>query len=296
MKDIAKTPKRKLGNRGFIPLTMAPAVLVLGAFTFYPSIYSFILSMFKTRLFSPIEFTGFTHYISVLTSPLFWQGVWNTIVYSLFSIVGGLALGLLLAILLNTKLRGKAFFRTVFFAPYIIPMAAHTVLWYWLLDPRYGLINLMLSWIGISAVPWLTSRTWVIPAFILMDIWKRAGFNMVLFSSGLSTVPEDLQDAARVDGANAWQRFLHVTFPLLRPITLFSVIMAFLHTSQLFVEPFVMTKGGPGNASTSVVYQIYQEGFRTMNAGKASAMAVVLFLLVVLFTFIVMRKFDIKEM
>ena len=280
----------------FVPATLAPALIILLTYVYFPTIYSFYLSFFKTRLISTENFIGFEHYIKVLNDPVFRKALWNTILYSVGAIAGTLILGLGLAILLDSPLRGKGIFLTAFFLPYIIPFTAHTLLWYWLLDPRYGLVNYLLSLIGIKSIPWLTSSSWVLPAFILMDIWKRFGFAMVLFLAGLQTIPDDLYDAATVDGASGWAKFRFITLPLLSPVTLFLIVISFLHTFQLFVEPFVMTKGGPAYASISVVYLIYQEGFRTLNIGRSSAMAVILFILIFVLTIALVRRFDIEEM
>ena len=287
---------RWLNRVHFIPLTLAPAIIILAAYVYYPALYSFYLSLHRTRLFSTVEFNGFGHYISIFNDPVFWKALSNTVIYSAGAIIGTIIVGLGLAIILDGPLRGKNLFRTAFFIPYVIPFAAHALLWYWLFDPRYGLVNIILGLVGFDAIPWLTSRDWVLPAFILMDIWKRSGFAMVLFLAGLQTIPDELYEAAVIDGANIWQKFRRITIPLLSPITLFVVIISFLHTFQLFVEPFIMTKGGPGNASVSVVYLIYQEGFRALNIGRSSAMAVVLFIIIFLLTIILVRRFDIKDL
>lgn len=279
----------------FIAATLAPALIILIAYVFYPTLYSFYLSFFNTKLLSTTQFVGLKHYISVLNDPLFLKSFSNTVIYSVGAIAGTVVLGLAIALILDSPLRGKDFFRTVFFIPYIIPFAAHTLLWYWLYDPRYGLVNYLLGFIGISPIPWLTSTTWVLPAFILMDIWKRFGFAMVLFLAGLQTIPDELYDAAIVDGAGEWQKLRYITLPLLSPVTLFIIVISFLHTFQLFIEPFVMTKGGPANASISVVYQIYQVGFRTLNIGRSSAIAVILFIVIFIVTIFLVRRFDIEE-
>lgn len=279
----------------FIPATLAPALIILIAYVFYPTLYSFYLSFFSTKLLSTTEFVGLKHYISVLNDKLFIKSLSNTVIYSVGAIAGTVVLGLAIALILDSPLRGKDFFRTVFFIPYIIPFAAHTLLWYWLYDPRYGLVNYLLGFLGISPIPWLTSTNWVLPAFVLMDIWKRFGFAMVLFLAGLQTIPDDLYDAAVVDGAGEWEKLRYITLPLLSPVTLFIIVISFLHTFQLFIEPFVMTKGGPANASISVVYQIYQVGFRTLNIGRSSAIAVILFIMIFIITIALIRRFDIEE-
>lgn len=279
----------------FIPATLAPALIILFAYVYYPAIYSLFLSFYKTRLITREEFIGFEHYIDIVFDPIFRRALFNTTIYSIGAIVGTVVCGLGLALILDSPLRGKDIFRGVFFIPYIIPFAAHTLLWYWLFDPRYGLVNFLLGFIGIDPVPWLTSSHWVLPAFILMDIWKRFGFAMVLFLAGLQTIPDDLYDAATVDGAGELNKLRFITLPLLTPVTLFIVIISFLHTFQLFIEPFVMTKGGPAYASISIVYIIYQEGFRTLNIGHSSAIAVILFIVIFVLTIALVRRFDIEQ-
>ena len=238
-----KSSVKWIEEKYFIPVTLAPALIVLGLYTYYPTVYSFVLSFFKTRVFSRERFSGLDQYKSIFSDPVFWTGVKNTVLYSVGAIAGTLIIGLLIALILNTPIKGRTFFRTTFFIPYVIPLAAHALLWKWLLDPKFGLVNFILSIIGVDPIPWLTSRDWVLFSFILIDIWKRAGFAMVLFIAGLQTIPDEYYDAAVVDGANAWGKFRHITLPLLSPITVFVTIMSFLHTFQLFTEPYVMTKG-----------------------------------------------------
>lgn len=295
LKNILSNLIKWIIKHHFIPITLAPSLIILTAYVYYPSLYSFYLSLYKTKLFKAIKFIGFDNYTDIFNDSLFWKALLNTTIYTVGSITGTIIVGFLLAVILNSQLRGKDLFRTAFFIPYIIPFAAHALLWYWLFDPRYGLVNYLIGYLGIDPIPWLTSRDWVLPAFILMDIWKRAGFAMVLFLAGLQTIPDELYDSSTIDGASNWQKLIKITIPLLSPVTLFVIIMCFLHTFQLFVEPFVMTKGGPGNASTSVVYLIYQEGFRSLNIGRSSAIAVILFIIIFLLTIFLVRRFDIKE-
>ena len=174
-----------------------------------------------------------------------------------------LALGLASALLLERPLAGRDAFRTILFLPYIIPYAAYALLWYWLFDPRYGLVNYLLSFVGIGAVPWLKSSEWVLPAFVLMSVWKRLGFAMVAFLAGLQTIPSELYDAAIMDGAGPWQRFHYVTMPMLSPITLFIAVISIIYSLQIFVEPLVMTHGGPGDSSQTLSYLLYEQGGET---------------------------------
>jgi len=295
MKNRMKRIYSSIKKYHFIPITLAPALIILGAYVYYPTLFSLYLSFFKTQLYKTVEFVGLEHYLSLFHDQVFRIAFKNTLVYSVGAVSGTIVVGLGMALLLDSPLKGKDIFRSTFFMPYVIPFAAHALLWYWILDPRYGLVNHVLGFFGINPIPWLQSRSWVLPAFILMDVWKRSGFAMVLFLAGLQTIPDELYDAATVDGASEWKKFWKVTLPLLRPVTLFVVIMSLLHTLQLFVEPFLMTKGGPGQASLSVVYLIYREGFRTLNIGRSSAMAVILFLVIFIITILLIQFFDIEE-
>jgi ABC-type sugar transport system permease subunit len=280
----------------FIFITLAPAVVLLTLYIFAPILYSAFLSFFQTRMLTPVRFVGLEQYEEVLSDSVFWAALINTLYYSVLSVVLTLVLGLGAALLLFQALPGRNIVRTVMFLPYIIPYAAYALLWYWLFDPRYGLINYLLSFVGIDAIAWLKSRDWVIPAFVIMSVWKRLGFAMVLFLAGLQTIPSELYDSARMDGANWWQRFRHVTLPMLSPVTLFIAVISVIYSLQLFVEPLVMTHGGPGDSSQSLSYLLYQQGFSYNDVGGASVTAVVLCLLTFGITYILLRRFDVGEL
>jgi len=282
---------RWLRRNSFTIISLAPVIIFFSIYVYLPTLYSVYLSLFKTKLFTPVNFIGFQNYLNVLKDSSFWGALRNTFFFTAGSVIGSLVFGLVLALLLESKMPGKTFFSSIFFMPYIIPYTAFTLLWYWILDPVYGLINYLLSFIGIKAIPWFTSSDWVIPAFILMNIWKRMGFAMVLFLAGLNTIPKELYDAAIVDGANWWGKFRHITLPLLRPITLFVMVVSIIYNLQLFIEPFVITKGGPSNASTSIVFLLYKTAFNLYNIGQSSAIAVILFIIIALFTFLIMKRF-----
>ncbi len=287
--------RRRLSRQFFVVATLAPALLLLSVYVFFPTLYSFYLSLFKTKLFTPVQFVGLQQYATVLRDPFFWYALRNTLLYTVGSVSLTVVLGLGVALLLEGKIRGKALFRSAFFLPYVLPYAAYALLWYWLFDPGFGLVNYLLSFLGISPIPWLQSSTWVIPGFILMSVWKRLGFAMVLFMAGLQTIPDELYDAATVEGVNSWTKFRYITLPLLSPITLFVTIMSVIYSMQLFVEPFIMTKGGPGGASLSIVYLIYQQGFSSLNIALGSATAVILFVLIFSATMFLMKRFDIED-
>ena len=197
-KVVARLPKKKFltKERLFILCSLAPTLIMLSGWTFYPTLHSFVLSFFDTTMDSLGEFEGLRNYVAVLTNETFWVALRNTALFSLESIAGAVTSGLLLAVLLNTRMSGKRLFRTAFFLPYVIPHAAHSILWMWLYDPRYGLWNYLLGFVGLGPIPWVKSSAWVLHAFVIMNIWKRTGFTMVLFTAGLQTIPADLYEAS----------------------------------------------------------------------------------------------------
>lgn len=283
----ATTPLRRLARWRFLDskwlfvgLTLVPALAVLSVFVFWPIVYSTYLSFFRTRLFDPVEFVGLAQYTSVLGSPLFWTATRNTLVYTAGSLVLSIGLGLGLALLLQRAIRGTALYRTAFFLPYVVPYAAYALLWFWLLDPRYGFVNYVLGYLGLGPVPWLQSTDWVIPAFVLMSVWKRIGFVCVILLAGLQTVPTELYDAVAVDGGGAWAKFRYVTWPMLLPITLFVAVIQLIYSLQIFVEPYVLTQGGPGTSSLSMAQLLYNQAFGTLNIGQSSVTAVAMLVLI----------------
>ncbi len=283
-------------ERFFIVVSLMPTIVLIGVYIYGPILYSIYLSFFKTTMLAPTRFVGLQKYVDVVTDPLFWTSLTNTLYYSVGSVVLTLVLGLAVALLLFERLPGRDLVRTAMFVPYIIPYAAYALLWLWLFDPHYGLVNYLLGFVHINPIAWLKSRSWVIPAFILMSVWKRVGFAMIVFLAGLQTIPTELYDSARIDGANRWQAFRHITLPMLSPVTLFTAVISLIYSLQLFVEPLVMTNGGPGNSSFSLGYMLYQQGFAYNDVGGASVTAVILCALTFLISFILLRRFDIREL
>lgn len=289
-------PIRARGNRRnerlFIATCLAPAFVVLLVFVYEPIFESLRLSLFHTNLLDTGEFTGLQNYKDVLSDPLFRHALWNTLYFTVGSLATMLIGGLGIALLLARIDRGKVFFRTVVFLPYVIPYAAYALLWYWLFDAKYGFINYLLSVVHIPAIPWLHSSTWVIPSFIVMSTWKRVGFAAVLFLAALQSIPEELKEAASLDGAGWWRSHWHIVFPLLSPVALFVSAISVTASLQLFVEPYAMTQGGPGYSSVSIAYLLYTRGFSNLNMGQASAIAVMLFVIVLAAGAAVVRRFD----
>ncbi len=276
-------------------LLLAPGLLVLGVFFFLPALASLLLSLTDFDIYAlatpgAVRLVWLRNYADLLHNGLFWTALGNTLY---FVLVGGplsVAVSLAAALLLDAPLvRCKSFFRTVYFAPVVTTLVAVAVIWKYLYDPRFGLLNYGLHFLGITGPDWLGNPHLAMPSLILMTVWKNFGYNMVIFIAGLQAVPTDLYDAARVDGAGAWQRFRYVTLPSLAPTFVFVSVTTMIGYTQLFAEPYVMTQGGPLHATLSVVLFMYQEGFRWWHMGFATAVAFVLFVLTLAGTVVQLR-------
>ncbi|TLY32883.1 MAG: sugar ABC transporter permease, partial [Ignavibacteria bacterium] len=210
-----------------------------------------------------------------------------------FLFVGGtlsIAASLASALLLESKLvRFKGVFRTAYFTPVVTTLVAVAVMWRFVYHPRYGSLNYVLSFLGVSPVDWLGDPTWAMPAIILMAVWKNFGYNMIIFIAGLQNIPQQLYEAASIDGAGKWRQFTTITIPMLAPTTLFIAVITMIGYIQLFAEPYVMTQGGPLNSTLSIVLLMYQQGFRWWNMGYSAAVAFVLFALILIGSFVQTR-------
>jgi multiple sugar transport system permease protein len=272
-------------------LFVAPALAIIGLFFFLPAAAAFVLSLTDFDIYAlsdlrNLRFVGLSNYGVLLTDPLFWQALRNTIYFVVVGAPLSIAASLGAALLLNSRLaRFKAFFRTALFAPVVTTLVAVAVIWRYLLHARYGLINYALGGLGVGPVDWLGDPRWAMPAIILFAVWKNFGYNMIIFVAGLQTIPEDLYEAARIDGAGAWARFRHVTLPGLAPVVLLVTLLTVAGYLQLFAEPYVMTQGGPAQSTVSVLYFMYEQGFKWWNLGTASAVAFLLFVLMLAVTF-----------
>lgn len=265
---------------------LAPALIAIGVFFFVPVIAAFVLSFTDFDIYSLANldyarFIGLKNYERIVEDPLFWKALTNTLY---FLIVGGplsIAVSLAAALLLNSQLiRFKTFFRLAYFAPVVTTLVAVAVVWRFVYHPRYGLLNYFLSWFGIPPIDWLGDPNWAMPAIILMAVWKNFGYNMIIFIAGLQNIPQELYEAASIDGASRWQQFTSITIPMLAPTTLFISVITMIGYFQLFAEPYVMTQGGPLNSTLSIVLYMYQMGFRWWNMGYSAALAFVLFAII----------------
>ena len=274
---------------------LAPALLVIVLFFGLPVLAALALSLTDFDLYALADpgtarFVGLKNYAELARSGEFWQALGNTLY---FVAVGGplsVAVSLGAALLVSAKLvRFKGLWRTVFFAPVVTTLVAVAVVWRYLYNAQYGLLNAGLGLVGIGPVDWLGDPAWAMPAIIGLAVWKNFGYNMILFVAGLAAVPGELYEAAELDGAGPWARFRHVTLPQLAPTFLFVGVITMIGYFQLFAEPYVMTEGGPLRSTVSVVYLMYEEGFKWWNLGYASAVAFVLFALMLIGTLVQLR-------
>ncbi|MEK8032279.1 sugar ABC transporter permease [Ideonella sp. DXS29W] len=267
-----------------------PALSVIGLFFVVPVLAGLLLSFTDFDLYAlasldNLRFVGLQNYRDTLTRPLFWQALGNTAYFVVLGVPLSIALSLGCAVLLQSKLvRFKPLWRTALFAPVVTTLVAVAVVWRYLFHVRYGWINQWLGSIGIEPIDWLGDPHWAMPAIIVFAAWKNFGGNMIIFIAALQAIPDDLYEAARLDGARAWQQFLHVTLPMLGPTLLMVSILTITGYFQLFAEPYVMTQGGPLQSTVSVLYLMYEEGFRWWNLGAASAVAFVLFAIIIVVT------------
>jgi multiple sugar transport system permease protein len=265
---------------------VAPAVTVIGVFFVLPVLAGLALSFTDFDLYAladvrNLEFVGLRNYVRLLQTPQFWQALGNTLYFVVVGVPLSIGASLGAALLLHSPLsRFKAFFRTALFTPVVTTLVAVAVIWRYLLSTRYGMLNYALALLGIAPIDWLGDPHWAMPAIILFAVWKSFGYNMVILLAGLHSIPQDLYEAARVDGASAASRFRHVTLPMLAPILAMVSILTLAGYFQLFAEPYVMTQGGPLQSTVSVLYFMYEEGFKWWNLGSASAVAFLLFMLI----------------
>lgn len=276
-------------------LFVTPALLVIGAFFLVPVLAAFALSLTDFDLYAladlhNLRFVGLGNYLDILHTPLFWKSLLNTLYFVIVGVPLSIAVSLATALLLDSKLaRCKGLFRTALFAPVVTTVVAVAVIWRYLLHTRYGLINYALDHLGIAPIDWLGDPHWSMPAIIGFAVWKNFGYNMVILLAALQAIPGELFEAARIDGASWPQQLRHITLPMLRPALLLVSIITVSGYFQLFAEPYVMTQGDPLQSTVSVLYFMYDEGFKWWSLGRASAIAFLLFVLILGVTSVLLR-------
>lgn len=265
-------------------LMASPWILGFLLFFAFPMLASIVLSFMEWDLISPPVFIGLENYHDLLVvDPLAIQSLKITLLLSFFSIPLTVVGGLIIAMLLNTEIRGLPVFRTIYYLPAVLPAIAVALLWRWVFSSEFGLINFFLSLVGIDGPAWLSDKMWVLPSFVIMRLWSVGGM-MVIYLAGLQSIPTTYYEAAKIDGANFLHRTFKITLPLLSPTIFFQLIVGFIFTMQIFTEPMMMTGGGPANASLFTILYLYRQAFQYFNMGYASALAWLFFLVVLLLT------------
>jgi len=287
-------PTREQRDRRAALAFLTPNAIGFLAFTLIPFAASLVLSFFDWPLIGSPSFAGIGNWSKLLTEdPNFWPVLWNTVYFAVAYVIGNLVVSLGLALWLSSRIHFKGLFRWVFFLPVVSPMVANAVVWRLLLTPNEGLFaSISMILFGNPGPNWLGDTNWAMPAVIMMSIWQGFGYNMIIFVAGIGSIPQQVYEAAAIDGANWWQRTFKITLPLLTPSIFFAVIMTIISSLQTFAQPFILTSGGPGNSTTTLVYYLYQRGFQGYEMGYASTIAWSLFAIILVVTFIQYRGQD----
>ena len=293
---IPSTPRRgvlrQMRKQWSAYLFLAPTMILFGVFTLLAVIYAFYLSFHEWNILEPAKpFVGLDNYSRLVGDERFGGAIVNTLYYTAVSVPLTMGIGLLIALLLNHQIRARGFFRTLFYLPVVTPLVIAAIIWKWVYNGDFGLLNYYLIQIGVIDEPllWLADPNLAMPAVIITSVWKSVGFSMVVYLAGLQSIPEDYYDAAKIDGAVDWQRLKDITIPLLSSTTLFLAVVSVLGAFQVFTEIFIMTNGGPLGRTTTIVYHIYQTAFKFFDMGYASAMAFGMFAMMFAFTLVQLR-------
>ena len=271
-------------------LFISPIVLGILIFQFYPTLFSFYISFTRWNLLSPPKWVGVSNYVELFTTDRFFvKAMSNTATYAVWTVLPGLAIGLFFAALLNQEIRGKYLYRAIYFVPVVAPTVAVALLWSLLYEPNFGVFNGLLRLIGVQGPNWLGSTTWAMRSVIFEAIWSGLGFTILIFLAGLQGISQEYYEAAEIDGANGVQKFFFITIPLLSPTTFFLLVTGVIGAFQVFDIPFVLTHGGPANATQMVVLYLYNNAFTFQKMGLASAVALIVFILIITLTFINFR-------
>ncbi len=287
------------GRRLMILAAVVPTLAFYLVWVGIPMVYTFVMSFFDWNpLAAQQRFLALVNYQEALgKDPLFWRVLQNTLYYTVVTVPVGAILALLVAVLVNSLPRLVSCFRVTYFLPVVTSVVATSVMWRWLYQARFGFINQLIRMVGVDtlhlafdpSVQWLTSRTLAMPSVMAMSIWKGLGFTMVLFLAGLTSIPPVYYEAARIDGAGRWRLFWHITVPLLQPTLIFVLVTGIIGGMQAFTQMYVMTQGGPANMTKTLVYHLYEKAFSIYRFGYASAIAFILFLIILIFTLLQLR-------
>jgi multiple sugar transport system permease protein len=286
----ARRPKVRMRTREAIEgyLFIAPAVIGFLLFTLFPLLASLGLSFTEYDLFSRPRWIGLDNYAHMIHDEFFWRSLRVTATYAAVALPLGLTIALAIAMLLNQRIPGITIWRSVYILPSVLSGAAVAVLWRWLFNPEFGLLNVLLGYLGITGPDWLGSTSWALPSLILIGLWGVGG-TMLIYLAGLQGIPPELYEAVELDGGNAWHKFRTVTLPMLSPVILFNLVVGLIGTFQYFTEPYVLTKGGPENSTLVYMLYLYRNAYEYFQMGYASAMAWALFMLVLVLTLAIFK-------
>ncbi|MBP1041019.1 sugar ABC transporter permease [Vagococcus sp. BWB3-3] len=268
---------------------IALPVLLLLCFILIPIVLALVVSFTDYDVINPPTFLGLQNYLKMLDDPYFWVATKNTFIYTLIYVPLGLVVSLGTASLLNMKKKGTKLFRVFFYVPVLCSSVATSTIWFWLLNPSSGLINKVIGLFGVQGPAWLYDSKWAMLAIVIMSVWMSFGANMIIFLAGLQGIPEVLYEAANVEGASKWQTFRYVTLPSLTKTTFLVTTMLIINAFQVFDQAYILTKGGPGNSTITLVYYIYNNGFGNLKMGYASAISFFLFIIILIFSLINMK-------
>jgi multiple sugar transport system permease protein len=273
-------------------LMLAPAVVHLAWWIGIPTVATVVLAFTHYDILAgTMTWAGLDNFVAIFRDPVWWKAIWNTVVYTFFTVPVAMAVAVVIAVLLNTKMRARAWYRTAVFMPHITATVAIALVWMWMFEPNIGLFNWVLSWFGVRGPAWVSDPAWAMTSVILMSVWKGIGLKMVIYLAALQGVPHDLYEAAEIDGAGPVRRFFAITLPLLGPATFFVLVVSLIDSFQVFEQFYVLTpEGGPANATTVMTYEIYKSAFQRFDMSTASAQSVVLFVFLLVLT-IIGRRF-----
>lgn len=272
-------------------LFLAPTLIGIGIFTVIPIVGSLVLAFFRWDIITSPEFVGFQNFARAFSDESVRVSFWNTAVFVAFAVTGQLVVAMLLAVLVQSRMPNwlRVLFRSTFFFPLILSAASVSILMKYLFNEQFGVINWLLSLVKIPAVPWLTDGTWAMAVVIAVYIWQNFGFSFLLFIGGLAAIPRDVYEASSIDGATGWRQFRTITLPLVSPTILVATVMAMISAMQIFDQPYVLTRGGPGDSTRTVVMVMYESAFRQLDFGYASAIGLILMLAIMAVTFVQFR-------
>jgi multiple sugar transport system permease protein len=289
----SEAPSLVSRKHGFVLVVLVPTLAFYLVFSYLPILGTLAMSFtgIDTLLTQQLDFIGLNNYIQSLTDGLTWTSLRNSLYFTMLTVPFGTALALALALMIDASGRMKVFYRTAYFIPVVTSMVAVSVIWRWMYQPAFGLANQLLSMMRLPNLKWLNDPALALPAIAAMSLWKGLGFNIVIFLAGLAGIPGAYYEAASIDGANGWQQFAHITLPSLVMTSAFVIITGIIDSMQVFTQMYIMTKGGPFDSTRTIVYVIYERAFVDYRGGYASALAMILFVIIMLVSVLQLRLY-----